>query len=30
MRSFYDIPINGLIEKLNQLLQSDVNEIQDI
>ncbi|XP_063403618.1 heat shock 70 kDa protein 12B-like [Mytilus trossulus] len=29
-RSFYDTPINGLIEKLNQLLQSDVNEMQDI
>ncbi|CAG2225197.1 unnamed protein product [Mytilus edulis] len=29
-RSFYDTPVNGLIEKLNQLLQSDVNEMQDI
>lgn len=29
-RSFYDIPINDLIEKLNQLLKSDVNEMQDI
>ncbi|CAC5386627.1 unnamed protein product [Mytilus coruscus] len=29
-RSFFDTSINGLVEKLNLLLQSDVNEMQDI